>query len=227
MTSAVDKAYREIRRGIVSGTYPLGAHLKAADLAARMDMSRTPVREALRRLHAEGLIDFIANHGAFVSSWTRDDIEELFALRSVLESHAAELAATRITPNQLSEARQLVEQMAELARTKPPEYIDRIAELNGRFHTLIVIAAASRRLAALLASLVELLLVVRTFHSYTDQELLRSMAHHRELVDALAAGDGRWAASVMRGHILFGRHAYVVSNADVIDKKTPVLQGQA
>jgi len=64
MAAAVEKAYSAIRNGIISGIHPGGTHLKAADLAVALGVSRTPIREALRRLHAEGLVDFVANRGA-------------------------------------------------------------------------------------------------------------------------------------------------------------------
>ena len=77
MAAAVEKAYAAIREGIMDGTYPGGVHLKAEDLAVAIGVSRTPVREALRRLHAEGLVDFVANRGAYVLTWDRSDVEEV------------------------------------------------------------------------------------------------------------------------------------------------------
>jgi DNA-binding FadR family transcriptional regulator len=114
MGAAVEKAYRAIRAGIADGTYPSNAHITAGELALKLGVSRTPVREALRRLHAEGLINFVANHGAYVTSWTRTDIDEVFELRSTLESYAAERAARRLSPEQLAELNQLARRM-ELA----------------------------------------------------------------------------------------------------------------
>src|SRR6516225_6394222 len=94
MAEAVDKAYRTIRDGIMSGIYPQGAHVTAQDLAEASGLSRTPVREAMRRLHAEGLILIIPNRGAFVARWSDKDIHKIYDLRVLLESHAAEIAAT-------------------------------------------------------------------------------------------------------------------------------------
>ena len=208
MGAAVEKAYHAIRTGIADGTYPSNAHITAGELALKLGVSRTPVREALRRLHAEGLINFVANHGAYVTSWSRSDIDEVFGLRSVLESYAAERAARRLSPEQLAELRQLARRMEQLSARKPGGYLDRIAEANSRFHRLIVEAAANQRLAAMVAGVVEMPLVVRTFSAYSEEDLRRSMAHHRELLDAFAARDGKWAASVMCSHIQAAHSVY-------------------
>jgi len=211
MGAAVEKAYRAIRAGIADGTYPSNAHITAGELALKLGVSRTPVREALRRLHAEGLINFVANHGAYVTSWTRTDIDEVFELRSALESYAAERAARRLSPEQLAELNQLARRMEQLSTRKSEGHLDRIAEANSRFHRVIVEAAANRRLAAMVAGVVEMPLVVRTFSVYSEKDLQRSMAHHRELLDAFASRDGRWAASVMCSHIQAAHSAYTAA----------------
>ena len=79
-------------------------------------LSRTPVREALRRLDAEGLVRMVPNQGATVTGWTESDIAEMFALRAVLESYAAERAATRLTEAQIDRIAELAEQTHDLAR---------------------------------------------------------------------------------------------------------------
>lgn len=206
MAAAVEKAYEAIRSAILSGIHPAGRHLKAADLAEDLGVSRTPVREAMRRLHAEGLVNFVANHGAYVMSWSSRDIEEIFSLRSVLESHAAEQAARYIQPIQLAELRQLTDQMDEFAaRRQAVDYLD----CNDRFHKLILEAAGNHRLSAMVGSIIEVPLVHNTFARYDHRNVLRSNSQHRELVDAFSAGDSTWAASVMRSHILAARQVFL------------------
>src|SRR4029077_7406872 len=107
MAAAGERAYAAIREGIMGGTYSAGSHLKAEDLAVAIGVSRTPVREALPRLHAEGLGDFVATRGSSVLSWNKSDVEEVFGLRMVLESFGAKKAATARTPEQLAELRSL------------------------------------------------------------------------------------------------------------------------
>jgi len=209
MAAAEERAYKAIRGGIAAGRLRSGEHLSAGELASRLGLSRTPVREALRRLHAEGLVNFLPNRGAYVTTWTQQDIEEVFGLRIVLESHAAELAAARLSAEQLVRLRELATKMEGLVAAQPPHYVDRIAAENGEFHRTIVSAAGSGRLAAIIAGVVEMPLVMRTFSSYSAEDLARSMAHHRELLSAFECRDGTWAGHVMRSHIRAAYHVFV------------------
>lgn len=164
-------------------------------------MSRTPVREALRRLAAEGMIEFIPHRGAHVAIWTDSDLEEIFDLRARLESYAARRAATRATAGQMLRLRTLAREMDLAAADTSASTLDEVAVLNNEFHGVIVEAAGSDRLATMLDALVQLPLVHRTFRRYTREHLLRSLAHHHELIDAFAAQDPDWAESVMCSHI--------------------------
>ena len=206
MTDAVERACTAVRSAIFDGRYPGGAHLKGADLASAIGVSRTPVREALRRLHAEGLVKFVANHGAFVTSWTRVDLDEVFGLRLVLECRAVELAARRLTEHQIDRLAQLAQLSEVLVRTKPPDFLSRIATTNAELYSTIIQGAGNRRLNDILARLFEVPMVMRTFHVYSNDDLLRSAAHHIELVAALRACDPEWASSVMRSHIRAAWH---------------------
>jgi len=158
-------------------------------------------------LHAEGLVNFVANHGAFVTNWTRVDLDEVFGLRVVLEGLAVELAAPLLTPEQIAELAELADTIETLARTKPAKFLTRIAEANARLHGMIIRASGNRRLADILARLFEVPMMMRTFQTYSDADLRRSAAHHQELVAAFRAHDPQWAAAVMQSHI---RAAYQV-----------------
>jgi DNA-binding GntR family transcriptional regulator len=203
--SAAERAYEVIRGGILDGTFPLGARLPEEDLAARAGVSRTPVREALRQLAAEGFVTFAPNRGAQVASWSDDDLDEIFQLRALLESHAAARAARRMDASRLLALHELADGMDEAARRGTPAALDRIAALNNRFHRTILAAADSQRLHAMLDTVIVVPVVHRTFHHYTPAALSRSMHHHRELLAAFEAGDGDWAGTVMRTHVLAAR----------------------
>jgi DNA-binding GntR family transcriptional regulator len=211
MAAAVEKAYAVIREGIMDGRYSGGSHLKAEDLAVAIGVSRTPVREALRRLHAEGLVDFVANRGAYVLTWDRSDVEEVFGLRLVLESFGAELAATRRSQEQLEQLRDLADRMTVAARERPLRYLELIAELNTQFHKVLHTASGVKRLSPILLSVIQIPLTMRTFNRYKDEDLERSMAHHREIVAALETRDSQWAGAVMRSHIVAAHHVFTGS----------------
>jgi len=148
-----------------------------------------------------------------VLAWNRTDVDEVFELRTLLESYAAEMAAQNMTPEQLAELRALADNMERAARDRPPRFLEIIADNNARFHKLIRTVAGNRRLSSFIATVVEMPLMLRTFNRYREDELLRSAAHHQELVAAFAARDGRWAASVMRSHVIAAHHVFSASEA--------------
>jgi DNA-binding GntR family transcriptional regulator len=214
MAASEQKAYDAIRHAITTGTYRNGMHLRAAGLADNLGISRTPVREALRRLHAEGLVDFVANRGAFVAPWSHDDAAEVFDLRLVLESHAASLAASRLSDEQIAQLGAMTERMQRHSSGAQRD-IGAVTQANKEFHSLIIAAAANRRLSAVIASIVEMALVSQTFNSYSDASFARSIAHHHELIAAFQAKDGVWAAAVMTNHIRAAYHVFIASLDDI------------
>jgi DNA-binding GntR family transcriptional regulator len=199
---AVDKAYEAVRGGIIAGRFAPASRITEQEVAAAAGVSRTPAREALRRLHAEGLVNFTPNQGAVVTEWSSEDADEIFDLRALLESHGAARAAALASDAAIAALRSLADEQYAEARDRRDGYLDRIAEINSRFHRRLQEAAASPRLLRALASLLEAPLVMKTFRNYTADDLQRSAAHHLELVQALEARDSDWAASVMRSHIL-------------------------
>ena len=206
---ATEHAYASVREGILHGTYKAGARLTEEDLARSTGVSRTPIREALRRLQAEGLVRLEANHGAIVAPFELADAEEIFELRAVLEPIAAERAAVRADGATIAELRALAEQQALASTQRVGSYLAQIADLNDRFHRLVQTAAGSARLIRVIAGLTEALLILGTFAKYTQNELVRSADQHLELVQAFEARDPKWAHGIMRAHVLAGRAAYL------------------
>jgi len=210
---SVESAYLAIRAGIVAGTYASGQHLTGETLAAAIGVSRTPVREALRRLDAEGLVRVVPNQGAFVTGFTPSDIAQMFALRAVLESYACELATPRLTEAQIDRIAELADRTHSLAIDRPDPNASGIAQANSELHQTIVTAAGNARLATMIASVTELPLVMRTLRIYSQEDLLRSAGHHRELAVAFRARDALWSAAVMRSHLLAARRAILGESA--------------
>ncbi|HSI19712.1 MAG TPA: GntR family transcriptional regulator [Sphingomonas sp.] len=205
MAKAVDSAYRAIREGILAGTFAQGSHITARQLAEATGLSRTPVREAMRRLDAEGMISLIPNRGAFVASWSDSEIEQIYELRVLLESFAAQTAAERINDAQRDRLKELAVEMTHLVEQRPVD-VEAIAEVNDKFHKGVLEACGNPRLRDLLGAITEVPLQLSTFRRYTVDELRRSAAQHAELVAALTVGDADWARSVMTSHIRSARH---------------------
>ena len=206
MGSAIERAYGGIRQGILSGAHAPASHLREEELAAATGVSRTPVREALRRLAAEGLVELTPNRGVRVAAWSERDLQEIFELRALLESYGARLAAGRVTAPAVAELAALAAAMEQAARSRARDRLEQVAEINNRFHQGVLAAAANERLVALLGHVVQVPLVRHTFRRYAPAELGRSLAQHREILEALRHRDPAWAESAMRSHILGARN---------------------
>jgi DNA-binding GntR family transcriptional regulator len=201
-----------LREAIVRGEYGPGQQLKEEELATRFGVSRTPIREALRQLQAEGLAEYRPNRGVFIPEWSATDREEIFDLRLRLEPYAAELAAHAIAPSQLEELREMACIMEAATQSEDPDRYDRISIVNNGFHRLLASASGRPRLAAMLTSLLNIPLMHRSFSTYEEDAVIRSNAHHREIIDALEARDPEWAAAVVRAHVRIARNLLQATN---------------
>ncbi|WP_019926291.1 GntR family transcriptional regulator [Nocardia sp. BMG111209] len=208
MADAAANAYTAIRDDIVAGRLNRGEWLREGKLAQELGVSRTPIREALRRLEAEGLVEFAPNRGARVTAWSALGLEDLYQIRARLESLAARLAATRREPADIAELESTATRMAELA-ADPNADREELTELNNHFHRAVVLAARSRHLATQLRGIIDIPLISRTFHKYAPERIRISAAQHLELVAAIRARDGDWADALMQAHILAARSVMV------------------
>ncbi len=220
MSSAVTSAHDEIRRRIFSGALPPGSRLREAQLVAELGVSRTPIREALRRLHAEGLVTIVPNRGARVTSWSDQDLEDVFGLRLVVESYAVRRAAERIRVADIAKLETLAAAMEGHLERQQGDWVATIADLNNEFHQVIARASESKAAIPVLGTLVSIPSTVggpshsvqmplgrRAVFEYTVGELERSARQHRELIAALRQGDSEWAEAVVRTHTLGSRGA--------------------
>jgi DNA-binding GntR family transcriptional regulator len=205
--TSAERALDTLREVILRGELPAGARLGEVELAERLGVSRTPVREALSRLAAEGLVQLAPNRGARVATWSVDELEGVFELRALLEPQVAALAVEAAGAGDLDELEGLAVRMEAIGRPGAGQDLDALVPLNRAFHDRLVALAGHPALAAALAGVIHPPIVVRNFHAYDDASLRRSLAHHVELVAAMRAGDAEWARAVMTAHI---RNARVV-----------------
>ncbi|MEV0074544.1 MULTISPECIES: GntR family transcriptional regulator [unclassified Amycolatopsis] len=209
-TRTVD-ALREL---ILRGDFPAGSRLGEVELAVRLGVSRTPVREALTRLAAEGLVELVPNRGARVSQWSVEELEGIFDLRTQLEPQLTALAAPNASDADLAALDELAAHMVEVGHPGPGQDLDALVPLNREFHAKLVALAGHPALAGALATAVHAPVVLRNFHTYDEQSLRRSLAHHVEIVAALRAGDPDWARAVMTAHIRNARTVMVRAAKD-------------
>lgn len=201
-SAASEQAYDQIRQDIVSGVLKEHERLTEQALAKRIGLSRTPVREAIKRLIHEGFIENESGYSTRVASFSVDEAEQIFQLRIMLEGYGIRRAAEFATKPQISNLRKLATHMSKLVSTNSAIDFDDIARANEQFHRTIAEAANSARLTALISVAVDVGLVARTYRSYSEVALQRSCHHHHEMVDAIEARSPDWAESVMTSHLL-------------------------
>lgn len=204
--------YESIREGILSGRYAPGERLIETRLAEEFGVSRTRIRDALARLHADHLVAPAPNRGLVVRPLSSRDIEEIYTLRLLLEGFAVNAAAANITTRELDHLHELHTRMLEVEQTVTGGQSDderlaairTVTDLNNEFHRGIQRASRNRRLESLLRTIVSVPLVFQSFYWYSDRELAESSHEHAEILDALKERDGSLAESLMRRHITRG-----------------------
>jgi len=191
-----------IRQAIIDGRLVPGQRLKEEELARELGISRTPVREALLFLQAEGLVESIPNRGATVRAYAPEEIEEMYQLRALLEGYAARQAAGRISRDELRRLRESNERFASLRAAD--DVVDLIRE-NLVFHGTILDAAGSERLGSMVRKVIELPLVYKAYYWYSPEQKLISDHYHRQLANALEARDAERAELIMKEHVFEAR----------------------
>ncbi|MGI8910108.1 MAG: GntR family transcriptional regulator [Rubrobacteraceae bacterium] len=202
------RVFERLRRLILDGEYGPNERLIEEQLAERLGVSRTPVRQALTMLQSEGLVEIVPNRGAVVCSFGVEEVWDIYDLRAVLEGYAARRAASRIEAGELARMRELAEEMEGIRDREfagREEEIRLLFALNNEFHGIITSASRNKRLGRLLRRTVELPLVFKAFFWYGPSERTISNHYHRQLLVALEAGDGERAGIVMREHVYEGR----------------------
>lgn len=197
-----ERVYERIRDAILSGELPAGEHLREESLARMTGASRTPVREALQRLTAEGLA--LAEHRSrFVADFSMREVEVIFDLRARMEAYAARMAAGCITARELDRLTGLVDEIDGLGDGSAPGAADRFFSLNAEFHYGIVLATRSTQLRALTArAFAAPLVTIKRLVCDQEINILRSNGQHRDILSALGRRDAEWAEAAMFGHII-------------------------
>ncbi len=196
--SLAESVYETLLEAIVSGQLPPGAILSEVSVAKQLEVSRTPVHDALRQLAKDGLVEHETGRRARVANFTRDDVYEIFELRKFLEGPAAELAAKRMDARQLAPLRATAD---DLNRNKTAvNWTARWTDFDEAFHVAIAESSGNRRLAQ---EIERYRLVHRGFNKIsTDAKSLRqALAEHYIILEALEAHDGAAARKAMTDHI--------------------------
>lgn len=190
------RAYEQLREEIVQGTVLPGEALYEIHLAARLDMSRTPIREALRELERDGYVEELPSRGYVVPRRSLDDIREFFELREVLEASATRYAALRATAAEIARLGTLC------SRYEREKNDAKWVQLGHDFHNAVVEAARNTRLATMLESLnAQIVMSRRTVARADALRRQAAIRDHRAIYDAIAARDAATAHALAADHV--------------------------
>jgi len=192
-----ERVYRSIRDLIRSQAYPPGSKLNVERLCRDLGVSRTPVWDAMRRLESDGLVSTVPRHGVFVLNYGVEKIRDLFAVRGALEGLAARQAAQHLDGPARAELETVVARLRRTAREKDAEEYSRAAIA---FHDGVLAASRNQVLGRLLENVYAQILVLRLRSLYLAERLGESVAEHRAIFDAVAAGDAERAERLSRAH---------------------------
>lgn len=195
-----NSAHEAIRDAILTGRYAPGMQLKEISIAAGLGLSRTPVRHALAKLAAEGLVAEVPHVGMFVRKPTRAEMGELLGLRRVVEAGAAALASERATPAECAELRRMAERVDNSISVSPRPEVEQ-SDLD--FHRRIVEMAGNKEVERVFANAQRFFFTL-AFYPEAGERLCAERVYavsHVEIADAIAAGDSGRAFKVMWDHL--------------------------
>lgn len=190
-----------IRDAIVSGTLKAGSRVSEPELAERYGISRTPIREAFRQLESEGYLTVIPRRGAIVSDFSPKDIEEFYAIKSIMEGYAARRACANLTVRDLDRLQSINNKLAELAQAGD---IKHFFKIHSDFHELFIKAADNEKLHELIAGLVTKFQRLRFTSLSLPGRMEISVQEHEKIIEAFRNKDPDLAEALVRKNAEYG-----------------------
>ena len=196
-----DVVFETLRDAIIKQVLKPGERLMEIQLADEMGVSRTPVREAIRKLELEGLVVMVPRKGAYVAGVSMKDIHEVYEVRAALEMLAVSLAAERITDEELDALERQVLRESEAEANADEHSLDNIIYIDSSFHDIIYQAAHNQRLVQFVNILQEQLQRFRAASLSRPGRSKTALEEHKQIVEALAERNGELAAKLAKEHI--------------------------
>ncbi len=201
--SIADQIFEQLERDILSGKYARGELLTELRLSEELGVSRTPIREAIRRLEQEHILEE-AGRGVTVVGISRQDMLDMYEIRIRIEGLAAEWAAVRISDEELSQIRETLE-LQRYYTEKGGSHSDQIKNLDSQFHELVYRACGSRALTDTLIGLHKKMTKFRMASVSKQSRALQSVEEHEAILAALSAHDAEAAGEAMTAHVVNAR----------------------
>lgn len=193
-----DVVFNTLRRAILRGELKPGERLMEIQLANKLGVSRTPIREAIRKLELEGLVLMIPRKGAEVAEITEKNMQDVLEVRKALEKLAAELACDRISAEQIAEMRKAAKDFEDILKTGD---VTQIAEADVRFHDIICFATDNQRLITLLNNLREQMYRLRVEHLKQKECYPQLLEEHDTMIRMIEEGKKEEACAIIEKHI--------------------------
>ena len=191
-----ERIVTRLRHAIITGDIPPKTRLVEPELARQLNVSRTPLREAIRQLEAEGFVATVPRGGAFVSETTPRDVEDLYPIRAVIEGLAARQAAESPDPAKRVRLQGILARLAAFTADSRQYHA-----ISGRLHDIIVELSGNRQLQAIYQGLAQHVARMRTLSLATRGRPGVSLREHQRIVTAILRGRGAEAERAMREHI--------------------------
>ena len=196
-----EKILENIRDAIVAGTLKAGSRVSEPELAERYGISRTPIREAFRQLESEGYLTVIPRRGAVVSEFSPRDVEEFYAIKSIMEGYAARRACDNLSEKDLDRLQAINDKLAELAKTGD---IKNFFKVHNGFHELFIKASDNEKLRELIAGLVNKFQRLRFTSLSLPGRMAISVQEHEKIIDAFRKKDADLAETLVRKNAEYG-----------------------
>jgi len=196
-----EKILENIRDAIISGSISSGSRVSEPELAERFGISRTPIREAFRQLESEGYLKVIPRKGAVVSAYTQRDVEEFYAIKSILEGYAAKLACTRLTTKEIDRLQTINGRLAELCELSD---IKQFFKVHNDFHDLFIKAADNDKLREMINLLVTRFQRLRLMSLSQPGRMAVSVQEHNKIIAAFREHNSEAAELLVRKNAEYG-----------------------
>ena len=196
-----EKIVENIRDAIVSGSLMAGSRVSEPELAERYGISRTPIREAFRQLESEGYLTVIPRRGAVVVEFSPKDVEEFYAIKSIMEGYAARRACEKLSKKDLDRLQAINTKLAELARIGD---IKHFFKIHSDFHELFIKAADNEKLHELIAGLVTKFQRLRFASLSLPGRMAISVQEHEKIIDAFREKNADLAETLVRQNAEYG-----------------------